>query len=107
MLDLLSAAAGAQSAPGWISFLPLIGMVAIFWFLLIRPQMRRQKEHQTKIAAIKKGDQVVTAGGGLGKEVKIDDHYADVEKAQRGLVNAVKATIGDIVAPGGGGAAND
>jgi preprotein translocase subunit YajC len=106
MLDLLSAAAGAQSAPGWLSFLPLIGMVAIFWFLLIRPQMRRQKEHQTKIAGIKKGDQVVTAGGLLGKVTKVDDHYAEIEIAQGVRVKAVKATIGDIVPPGGG-AAND
>ena len=43
MLDLLSAAASAGSAPGWTGFLPIIGMIAIFWFLIIRPQMRQQK----------------------------------------------------------------
>jgi preprotein translocase subunit YajC len=106
MLDLLSAAAGAQSAPGWIQFLPLVGMIAIFWFLLIRPQMRRQKEHQAKIASVKKGDQVVTAGGVVGKVIKVDDHYAEIEIAQGVRVKAVKSTIGDIVPPGGA-AAND
>lgn len=106
MLNLLSAAAaGGASPPGWMQFLPIVGMIVIFWFLLIRPQMRRQKEHQAKIASVKKGDQIVTAGGLVGKVVKVDDHYADVEIAQGVRVKVVKATIGDIVPPGG--AAND
>ena len=81
-------------------------MIAIFWFLLIRPQMRRQKEHQTKIASVKKGDQVITAGGLLGKVIKVDDSYAEIEIAQGVRVKAVKSTLGDIVPPGGA-AAND
>ena len=101
MLDLLSAAASAGSAPGWTGFLPIIGMIAIFWFLIIRPQMRQQKAHREKIAGIKKGDQVVTAGGLVGKVVKVDDNYAEVEIAQGVRVKAVKATIGDIIQPGG------
>ena len=107
MLDLLSAAAaGGDAPPGWISFLPIVGMIVIFWFLLIRPQMKRQKEHQAKIAGIKKGDQVVTAGGLIGKVVKVDEHYAEIELGPNMRVKAVKATIGDIVPPGGK-AAND
>ena len=101
MLDLLSAAASAGSAPGWTGFLPIIGMIAIFWFLIIRPQMRQQKAHREKIAGIKKGDQVVTAGGLVGKVVKVDDNYAEVEIAQGVRVKAVKGTIGDIIQPGG------
>ena len=101
MLDLLSAAASAGSAPGWTGFLPIIGMVAIFWFHIIRPQRRQQKAHREKIAGIKKGDQVVTAGGLVGKVVKVDDNYAEVEIAQGVRVKAVKATIGDIIQPGG------
>ena len=50
MLDMLSAAAAQGAAPGWTGFLPIIGMVAIFWFLLIRPQMRQQKQHREKVA---------------------------------------------------------
>lgn len=106
MLDLLSAAAGGSSPPGWVQFLPIVGMIVIFWFLLIRPQMRRQKDHQTKIASVKKGDQVVTAGGLLAKVIKVDDNYVELEIAQGVRVKAVKSTIGDIVPPGGA-AAND
>jgi preprotein translocase subunit YajC len=101
MLDFLAAGNAAAGPPGWVSFLPIIGMVLIFWLLIIRPQMQRQKQHQAKIAAVKKGDQVVTAGGLLGKVVKVDDQYAEIEIAQGVRVKAVKSTIGDIVPPGG------
>jgi preprotein translocase subunit YajC len=101
MLDLLSAAAAQDAAPGWTGFLPIIGMVAIFWFLLFRPQMRQQKEHKARVAAVKKGDQVVTAGGIIGKVVRVDDNYADVDIAQGVRIKVVKSTIGDIIPPGG------
>ena len=101
MLDFLAAGTAAAAPPGWLQFLPIVGMVAIFWFLIIRPQMRQQKAHREKISAVKKGDQVVTAGGLLGKVIKVDDQYAEIEIAQGVRVKAVKATIGDIVAPGG------
>ena len=106
MLDFLAAGTAAAGPPGWVQFLPIVGMVLIFWLLIIRPQMQRQKQHQAKIAGVKKGDQVVTAGGLLGKVIKVDDHYAEIEIAQGVRVKAVKSTIGDIVPPGGS-AAND
>lgn len=106
MLNFLSAAAGAGSAPAWMQFLPLVAMGLIFWFLIIRPQMKRQKEHQQKVSSMKKGDKVVTAGGLVGKVVKVDDDYADIEIAQGVRVKAVKNTIGDIIPPAGL-AAND
>ncbi|MGB7373223.1 preprotein translocase subunit YajC [Pontixanthobacter sp.] len=107
MLYLLTAAVGAAEAPpAWIQFLPLVGMGLIFWFLIIRPQMKRQKEHQAKVASMKKGDRVVTAGGLVGKVMKVDDDYADLEIAQGVRVKAVKNTIGDIIPPAGK-AAND
>ena len=99
---LATAGAGAAAAPpAWISFLPIIGMVLIFWFLIIRPQMKKQKEHQTKIAAVKKGDQVVTAGGLVGKVMKVDDTFVELELGTNVRVKAIKATIGDIIPPGG------
>ena len=101
MLDFLAAATAGAAPPVWTSWLPIIGMIAIFWFLLIRPQMRQQKQHREKIAGVKKGDQVVTAGGLLGKVVKVDENYAEIEIAQGVKVKAVKSTIGDIVPPGG------
>ena len=101
--DLLAAAgAGAAAAPpAWISFLPIIGMIAIFWFLIIRPQMNRQKEHQAKVAGMKKGDSVITAGGLVGKVIKVDDVYVELELGTNVRVKAIKATIGDIIPPGG------
>jgi preprotein translocase subunit YajC len=107
MLDILAAATATQAPPAWMTWLPIVGMIAIFWFLLIRPQMRQQKAHREKIASIKKGDQVVTAGGLIAKVIKVDEHYVDLELAQGVRVKAVKSTIGDIVPPGGAAAAND
>jgi preprotein translocase subunit YajC len=102
MLDFLTAAAGsAGTGPGWIAFVPYIGIFAIIYFLMIRPQMRQQKTHREKIAAVKKGDQVVTGGGVVGKVVRVDDTYADVEIAQGVKIKVVKSTIGDIVPPAG------
>ena len=106
MLDILAAAAGTQAPPAWISWLPIVGMIAIFWFLLIRPQMRQQKLHRDKIGGLKKGDQVVTAGGLVAKVLKVDDHYVDLELGQGIKVKAVKQTIGDVIPPAGT-AAND
>lgn len=102
--DILAAAAGAGAAgapPAWISFLPIVGMIAIFWFLIIRPQMNRQKEHQAKIAGVKKGDSVVTAGGLVGKVIKVDETYVELELGTNVRVKAIKATLGDIIPPGG------
>lgn len=108
MLEILAAAgpATAEGPPAWATWVPIVGMVVIFWFLIIRPQMKQQKDHRDKIAALKKGDQVITAGGLLGKVVKVDDTYAEIELAQGVRVKAVKHTIGDIIPPGGK-AAND
>ncbi|NBW76414.1 MAG: preprotein translocase subunit YajC [Sphingomonadaceae bacterium] len=107
LLPFLAAAGGAAGEPpAWIQFLPLVAMAVIFWFLILRPQMRRQKEQQTKLAAIKKGDQVLTGGGLLGKVIKVDEHYAEIELGQNIKVKALKSTIADVIPPNGA-AAND
>ena len=102
MFDLLAAAgAGAAEAPpAWFTWLPIVGMVVIFWFLIIRPQMKRQKEHQAKVGGLKKGDKVVTQGGLVGKVVKVDETYVDLELAKDVRVKAVKHTIADLIEPG-------
>lgn len=108
MLSTLSAAAAnVGQPPAWMSFLPLVAMGFIFWFLILRPQMRQQKEHKAKIAAMKKGDMVVTAGGLIGKVIKLDDHYVELELGPNVRVKAVRATIGDILPPPGSAPAND
>ena len=105
-IDLLAAAGAGQSPPAWLQFLPLVAMGVIFWLLILRPQMKRQKEQQTKIEAIKKGDQVLTGGGIVGKVLRVDDNYADIEIAQGIKVKALKSTIADVIPPAGS-AAND
>lgn len=101
MLELLVATAAQGEPPAWMTWLPIIGMVVIFWFLIIRPQMRQQKQHREKVEAIKKGDKVITQGGLLGKVIKVDETYVDIELAKDVRVKAVKHTIADIVEPGG------
>ncbi len=59
--------------------LPIVLMIVILYFLMIRPQMKRQKEHKNLVAALAKGDEVITAGGMLGKVTKVTDAYIGVE----------------------------
>lgn len=105
MLDFL-AAGSASTGQGLIGFIPIIGMVLIFWFLIIRPQMKQQKTQRAKIASVKRGDQIVTTSGIVGKVTKVDDEYIEAEIAQGVKVKVVKSMLGDVVAPGGT-AAND
>ncbi|GGD39477.1 preprotein translocase subunit YajC [Croceicoccus pelagius] len=104
---VLAAAAPAGGPPGWVQILPLLAMGVIFWFLVFRPQMRRHKEHQAKIAGLQKGDRVVTAGGLVGKIIKLDDNYVDIDLGQNVKVKAVRSTIGDVIPPGSSAPAND
>ena len=89
-----------------MTFVPFVGMAVVFWFLILRPQMRQQKAQRDKIASIKRGDQVVTGGGLVGKVVKVDDQYAEIELAPGMKVKALKSTITDVVT-GGSSPAND
>jgi preprotein translocase subunit YajC len=98
MLDYL-AAGGASAGQGLLGFVPIIGMVAIFWFLIIRPQMRQQKQHREKVAGVKVRDQVVTSSGIVGKVTKVEDDYIDVEIAKGVTVKIVKSMIGDVTSP--------
>ena len=107
LTTLAAAASSAGEPPAWMSFLPLVAMGFIFWFLILRPQMRQQKEHKAKLASLKKNDMVVTAGGLIGKVIKIDDHYVELELAPNVKVKAVRATLGDIIPPAGATPAND
>lgn len=95
-----SAPEGNTAAALFAQFAPLILIFGVFYFLLIRPQQRRAKEHKARIDAVKKGDQVVTGGGLVGKVVRVDDTYVDVELGQGMKVKAVKSTLTDVVAPG-------
>jgi preprotein translocase subunit YajC len=101
LIDLLIADAHAQSAPAasspfggdLMAFLPMIAIFVVFYFLLIRPQQKKAKEARAMLDALQKGDEIVTAGGVLGKISKLGDQYLTVEIAsgieimvQRGAV---------------------
>lgn len=77
-----SAAAGPES--GLLSFLPLILMFGVLYFLAIRPQMKRQKEHKAMVQALQKGDEVIASGGLLGKVTKVSESYITLEVAELG-----------------------
>ncbi len=89
-------AAGGGSA--FTSFIPLILIFAIMYFLLIRPQQKKLKDHNAMVAAVRRGDQVVTAGGLFGKVTKVkDDHEVEVEISKGVKVRVVKATISQVI----------
>lgn len=79
-------------------FIPLILIFAIMYFLLIRPQQKKVKEHQAMVAALRRGDQVVTQGGVIGKVVKVkDDGEIEVEIADGVKVRIIQSTIATVV----------
>lgn len=75
-------AAAAPAGGGLITFLPIILMFVVLYFLMIRPQAKRAKEHKAMIEALKKGDEVVTSGGVVGRITKVGDHYVTLEIAR-------------------------
>ncbi|WP_407059120.1 preprotein translocase subunit YajC [Ralstonia syzygii subsp. celebesensis] len=92
------AAPGAGS--GLMSFLPIILMFVVLWFIMIRPQMKRQKETKTMLEALAKGDEVVTAGGILGKVTKVADQYVTVEVAPNTEVTVQKNAVTTVLPKG-------
>jgi len=108
-INLLLAAAAAPSgaAAFFFNVFPLVLVFVIFWVLMIRPQQKRMKEHQSQIAAVKKGDRVVTGGGLIGKVVKVGDNEVEIELGQGVRVTAVKSTLSQVVDPTAATAAND
>ena len=79
-------------------FVPLIPIFAIMYFLLIRPQQKKVKEHKAMVDGLRRGDQVVTAGGLIGKVVKVkDDGELEVELADNVKVRVVQSTIATVV----------
>jgi preprotein translocase subunit YajC len=104
---LLAAAAPSGGASFIIQTIPLVLIFVIFWFLLIRPQQKRMKEHQAQIAAVKKGDRVITGGGLIGKVIKVGDNEVELELGQGIKVTAVKSTLSQVVDPAAAKAAND
>jgi preprotein translocase subunit YajC len=88
------AAASASPFGGdLMAFLPMVAIFVVFYFLLIRPQQKRAKETKSMLAALQKGDEVITAGGIVGKVSKLDDAYASVEIAPNVEIKVQRSAI--------------
>jgi preprotein translocase subunit YajC len=103
-MDFLIASAYAQDAApqggGLMSFLPLIIIFVIFYFLLIRPQMKRAKEHRQLVSNLAKGDEIVTSGGLLGKILDVGDTFVTVELADNVVVRVQRHAVTSVMPKG-------
>ena len=90
--------AGAGS--GLIGILPMILIFVVFYFLLIRPQQKRAKEHRNMVANLAKGDEVVTNGGTLGKILEVDENFLTVEVAEGVQIKVQRAAVSQMMPKG-------
>ena len=95
-----AAAAGGDMQSTLMSMLPLLLMFAVLYFVMIRPQMKKQKEHRAMIDALAKGDEVVTAGGFLGKVSKLGEAYVSVELATGVEVQMQRSAVVQVLPKG-------
>lgn len=99
-MEFLIQNAHAQASPAADPFgflLPMIIIFAAFYFLLIRPQQKKQKAHNALITALKVGDEVLTAGGILGKITAVSDHYVAVKISDNTEIKMQKASVSQVV----------
>ena len=95
-----TAAASSDPTGGLMQMLPMVLMFVVLYFLMVRPQMKKAKEHKALIAGIAKGDEVVTGGGLVGKVVKIGENYVTLEVAEGTEVVVQKPAIGLVLPKG-------
>ena len=106
LTDLMITSAYAQSAPASgfggdaMAFLPMIAIFVVFYFLLIRPQQKRAKETKAMLEALQKGDEVVTAGGVVGRVTKLTDQYASIEVAPNTEMTVQRQAIAQLLPKG-------
>ncbi|MFM1907948.1 MAG: hypothetical protein RLZZ591_1625 [Pseudomonadota bacterium] len=94
------AAAGGDMQSSLMSMLPLVLMFVVLYFVMIRPQMKKQKEHRAMIDALAKGDEIVTAGGVLGKVSKLGDSYIGLEVASGVEVQVQRSAVVQVLPKG-------
>lgn len=105
-MDFFIASAVAQEAGGepggdpWVSLLFMLAIIVLFYFLLIRPQMKRQKEHRQMVENLQVGDEVVTQGGILGRITDLDEQFATVEVADGVKLRVQRHAVGSVVPKG-------
>lgn len=93
-------AAGGAQPNAFVQLLPLVLIFVVFYFLLIRPQAKRAKEHKAMVAALAVGDEVVTAGGILGKVTETGDQFLTVELAEGVRVKVQRHTVSTVLPKG-------
>lgn len=93
-------AAPAQQPDALTSFIPLILIFVVFYFLLIRPQSKRAKEHRKMVSELKAGDEVVTSGGVLGKVTEAGEQFLKVEVADGVVLKVQRATVSMVMPKG-------
>ena len=93
-------AAGAAQENTFLTFLPMLAIFVVFYFLLIRPQQKKQKEARAMLESLEKGNEVVTAGGILGRIVKLDEQYATVEVAPNVQMVVQRGSISQLLPKG-------
>ncbi len=94
------AAAGGDTQSTLVGMLPLVLMFVVLYFVMIRPQMKRQKEHKAMVEALAKGDEIATAGGLLGKVSKVGDAYIGVELADGVEVQMQRSAVVQVLPKG-------
>lgn len=94
------AAGAADPTGGLMGLLPLILMFVVLWFLMIRPQMKRAKEHKALVAALAKGDEVLTQGGVAGRVTQVGDSFVHVEIADNVVILIKKESVGNVLPKG-------
>ena len=102
-MDFLISSAYAQDAApqsGLMGFLPLILIFVVFYFMLIRPQMKRAKEHRNLVAALSKGDEVVTNGGILGKITDVSDSFITLQLADNVSIKVQRNAVANVMPKG-------
>jgi preprotein translocase subunit YajC len=94
------AAGGGDMQSSLMSMLPLLLMFAVLYFVMIRPQMKKQKEHRAMIEALAKGDEVVTAGGLVGRVAKLGEQYLGVEIASNVEIQVQRSAVVQVLPKG-------
>jgi preprotein translocase subunit YajC len=95
-----AAATGGDMQSSFMSLLPLVLMFVVLYFVMIRPQMKKQKEHRAMVEALAKGDEVATAGGLLGRVTKLGDNYLGVEVAPGVEVQIQRTAVVQVLPKG-------
>ena len=95
-----SGASGGLGGDGLIGLLPIVLMFVLLYFMMIRPQMKRQKEQRSMVEALKTGDEIITAGGILGKIIKAGEHYITVEIAENAQIIVQRAAVQTLLPKG-------